>query len=56
MPTLDSLPPPTRSFASDNSAGVHPSVMAALTEANVGHAHAYGNDRWTTCSAAAARC
>ena len=30
MPTLDSLPPPARSFASDNSAGVHPSVMAAL--------------------------
>ena len=48
MPTLDSLPPPTRSFASDNSAGVHPSVMAALWEANDGHALAYGNDRWTT--------
>ena len=53
MPTLDSLPPPTRSFASDNSAGVHPSVMAALSEANDGHALAYGNDRWT--SAAVAR-
>ena len=48
MPALDSLPPPTRSFASDNSAGVHPSVMAALSEANDGHALAYGNDRWTT--------
>jgi threonine aldolase len=47
MPTLDSLPPPALSFASDNSAGVHPSVMAALSEANVGHALAYGNDRWT---------
>jgi len=48
MPSLDSLPPPRRSFASDNSAGVHPSVMAALEEANVGHALAYGNDAWTT--------
>ena len=52
MPTLDSLPPPARSFASDNSAGVHPSVMAALSEANVGHALAYGNDRWTTAAVA----
>lgn len=33
-----------RSFASDNFAGVHPSVMAALSAANVGHAIAYGDD------------
>jgi threonine aldolase len=42
------LPPaPDRSFASDNSAGAHPEVLAALAEANEGHALAYGNDRWT---------
>lgn len=32
------------SFASDNYAGVHPSVLAALTAANGGHAAAYGAD------------
>jgi threonine aldolase len=42
-----SSPVPTRSFASDNAAGVHPSVMAALAQANQGHALAYGSDRWT---------
>ena len=42
-----SLPPPGRSFASDNAAGVHPQVMAALDEANSGSALAYGDDRWT---------
>jgi threonine aldolase len=47
MPALESLPPPDRSFASDNSAGVHPQVFAALAEANHGHALAYGNDTWT---------
>jgi len=41
------LPPPARSFASDNAAGVHPAVMAALAQANTGHALAYGDDRWT---------
>lgn len=40
-------PPPERSFASDNAAGVHPTVMEALTATNVGHALAYGADRWT---------
>ncbi len=34
-------------FASDNYAGVHPDVLAALGEANVGHVPAYGNDPWT---------
>lgn len=33
-----------RSFASDNFAGAHPSVIEALAEANVGHARAYGDD------------
>ena len=42
-----SLPAPSRAFASDNAAGVHPAVMAALVEANTGHALAYGEDRDT---------
>jgi threonine aldolase len=42
-----SSPAPARAFASDNAAGVHPLVMAALDEANAGHALAYGEDRWT---------
>ena len=36
-----------RSFASDNHSGTHPMVMAALTQANDGHAVAYGADPWT---------
>jgi len=36
-----------RHFASDNSAGVHPEVLAAIAAANVGHAMGYGADRWT---------
>ena len=34
-------------FASDNYAGVHPTIMQALIEANVGHEPAYGTDRYT---------
>ncbi len=34
-------------FASDNHAGVHPDVLAALADANEGHAGAYGGDPWT---------
>ena len=34
-------------FASDNSAGVHPEILAAIAAANVGHALAYGADPWT---------
>jgi threonine aldolase len=34
-------------FASDNYSGVCPEVMAALEDANRGHARAYGNDPWT---------
>ena len=36
-----------RAFASDNWAGVHPDVLTAIGEANVGHAASYGNDEWT---------
>jgi threonine aldolase len=32
------------SFASDNYAGVHPEVLAAIAEVNVGHQPAYGYD------------
>ncbi|UZN01491.1 low specificity L-threonine aldolase [Cellulomonas sp. S1-8] len=39
--------PPTRHFASDNYAGVHPEVLAAVAAANVGHVAAYGDDPWT---------
>ncbi|MEU4829955.1 beta-eliminating lyase-related protein [Streptosporangium sp. NPDC023615] len=37
-----------KSFASDNHAGVHPAVLAAILEANTGDAPAYGGDVWTT--------
>jgi threonine aldolase len=37
----------SRSFASDNSAGIHPEVLQAITDANSGHARAYGQDAWT---------
>ena len=33
-----------RGFASDNYAGIHPEVLAAIAEANVDHAVAYGDD------------
>lgn len=36
-----------RFFASDNSSGIHPEVLAAITKANDGHARAYGDDRFT---------
>ena len=38
---------PSRSFASDNNAGVHPAVMEALAAANSGHVIAYGDDVYT---------
>lgn len=34
-------------FASDNTAGVAPEIMAALTRANEGFVLGYGNDDWT---------
>jgi threonine aldolase len=36
-----------KGFASDNYAAVHPEVLAAIAEANAGHAAAYGADPWT---------
>ncbi|MDO9107696.1 MAG: beta-eliminating lyase-related protein, partial [Coriobacteriia bacterium] len=36
-----------KGFGSDNQAGVHPQVLAAIEAANEGHAHAYGEDPWT---------
>ncbi len=38
---------PSRSFASDNNAGVHPAVMEAIAAANEGHVIAYGDDPFT---------
>jgi threonine aldolase len=37
----------SRSFASDNNAGVHPRVMEAIAFANEGHVIAYGHDPFT---------
>jgi threonine aldolase len=39
--------PPTRSFASDNNAGVHPEILDAIARANQGHVVAYGDDPFT---------
>jgi threonine aldolase len=36
-----------RGFASDNYSGVHPEVLQALAEANLGHQTAYGEDQYT---------
>lgn len=36
-----------RGFASDNYAGVHPEVLAAIADANEGHQIAYGEDDYT---------
>ena len=36
-----------RGFASDNSAGVHPAVLEALSDANSGHVFGYGHDNRT---------
>ncbi|GAA2891428.1 low specificity L-threonine aldolase [Streptosporangium fragile] len=44
MPTSTLFP---KSFASDNHAGVHPAVIAAVLDANTGDAPAYGGDPWT---------
>ena len=38
---------PSRSFASDNNAGVHPKIMEAIAAANDGHVIAYGDDPYT---------
>ncbi|ARQ72039.1 threonine aldolase family protein [Streptomyces marincola] len=39
--------PDARGFASDNYAGVHPEILAALSLANGGHQPAYGADDYT---------
>lgn len=51
MPGVTTAPPADlpghRYFGSDNYAGVHPEVLAALAAANTGHAVSYGGDAWT---------
>jgi threonine aldolase len=37
----------SRSFASDNNAGVHPKVLQAITAVNQGHVVGYGDDPYT---------
>jgi threonine aldolase len=39
--------PEYRGFASDNYAGIHPEVLAAIAAANQGHQVAYGGDLYT---------
>ncbi|KHS52341.1 Threonine aldolase [Brevibacterium linens] len=47
-PPVDTSPEAhPRNFGSDNWAGVHPEVIAAIAEANVGHTPGYGGDPWT---------
>jgi threonine aldolase len=45
----------TIDFASDNHAGAHPEVLAAIAAANTGHAASYGADAWTARAEAAVR-
>ncbi|MDV3126427.1 low specificity L-threonine aldolase [Mycobacterium sp. 21AC1] len=47
MPISPLHDPEWRSFASDNYAGVHPEVLAAIAAANGGHQIAYGEDQYT---------
>src|SRR6266853_777860 len=44
---MTKLPTPSRSFASDNNAGVHTEVIEAIAAANAGHVIAYGDDPYT---------
>ena len=44
-----------RHFASDNNAGAHPDILAALDAANGGHAAGYGDDPYTARAEAAFR-
>ena len=39
--------PDHRDFGSDNYAGLHPQVLAAIAEANGGHQRGYGDDVYT---------
>lgn len=43
---------PSRSFASDNNSGVHPQILKAIADANVGHVVAYGDDPYTEAAVA----
>jgi threonine aldolase len=45
MPSV--LTQPTRGFASDNNAGVHPEILEAIARVNQGHVVAYGDDVYT---------
>jgi threonine aldolase len=45
--TLRLHDPDYRGFASDNYAGIHPEVLAAIAAANEGHQVAYGDDLYT---------
>ncbi|MGH3641617.1 MAG: threonine aldolase family protein [Mycobacterium sp.] len=45
--TLRLHDPEYRGFASDNYAGIHPEVLAAIAAANEGHQVAYGDDLYT---------
>ena len=47
--------PSRRGFASDNAAGAHPEVLAALQAANEGHVSSYGGDPYTAELAAVVR-
>jgi threonine aldolase len=38
---------PTKNFASDNNAGIHPLILKALEETSQGYAKAYGDDLYT---------
>ena len=38
---------PSRSFASDNNAGIHPQLLKAIAAANRGHVVGYGDDAYT---------
>ncbi|MGI4895563.1 MAG: threonine aldolase family protein [Janthinobacterium lividum] len=44
-----------RGFASDNAAGMHPDVLAALVAANGGHVASYGGDPYTAALESALR-
>ena len=44
-----------RSFASDNNAGAHPEILAALARVNDGHVRAYGDDPFTAAAVARLR-
>ena len=36
-----------RGFASDNNSGIHPEILKAIIDANIGHSTGYGDDPWT---------